>query len=115
MRTDGAARRKVAPRRCQARPALAGQQRTEQQDRPAQAADQRAVRLVLDDVRAAHPKRAAADALHFGADVEQQPRHHFHIADARDVVQDALVGCQQAGGEQGQGSVLVALDLHFSR
>ena len=60
--------------------------------------------------RRPHAQRRRADALDFGADVEQQPRHHLDVADARHVGQHALVVGQQAGGQQRQRGVLVAFD-----
>src|SRR5476649_591885 len=45
--------------------------------------------------------------LDLGAEVEEQPRHHFHVADARHVGEDAFLGRQQARGNQRQRGVLV--------
>ena len=51
-----------------------------------------------------------ADAVDLGAEVEQQPRHHLDVADARHVGQHALLVGQQARGQQRQRRVLVAFD-----
>ena len=56
---DRAARGKIAARRRQPRAPAPRQQRAEEQHRAAQAADERAVRLVLRDLRAAHAQRRA--------------------------------------------------------
>ena len=58
--------------------------------------------------RRADAQRRRADAVYLGAEIEQQPRHHLDVADARHVGQDALVVGQQAGGQQRQRGVLVA-------
>ena len=49
------------------------------------------------------------------AEIEEQPRHHLDVADARHVGQHALLGRQQAGGEQRQRGVLVAFDVDGAR
>ena len=103
---------KVAARRRHDRAPAARQQRPQQQHRAAQPADQRAIGLVLGDVRAANAQRRAADAFDVGAEVEQQPRHHLDVGDAGHVVQRAPLVGQQARGNQRQRRVLVALDVH---
>ena len=111
MRPDGAPRRKVAAgRRHEGAPA-AREQRPQQQHRAAQPADQRAIGLVLGDLRAADAQRRAADAFDLGAEVEQQPRHHLDVGDARHVVQRAPLVGQQARRHQRQRRVLVAFDV----
>ena len=115
MRADRAARRKVAAGRRQMRAPSARQQWTEQQDRPAQPADQRAVGLVLDDVGTAHAKRRAPNAFDMSAKIEDEPRHHLDVADARHVGQHAFFGGEEARREDRQRRVLVAFHLHRSR
>ena len=88
------------------------EQRPEQQHRPAQPADQRAVGRMRAHARRADAQRGAADAVDLGAEVEQQARHHLDVADARHVGQHALVFGEQARRQQRQRGVLVALDGH---
>ena len=57
-------------------------------------------------------QRRRADALDFGADVEQQPRHHLDVADARHVGQDALFLGEEARRQQRQRRVLVSFNGH---
>ena len=56
-------------------------------------------------------QRRRADAVDLGAEVEQQPAHHFHVGDARNVAQHALLLGQQARGDERQRGVLVAFDI----
>ena len=56
----------------------------------------------FDDLRTAHAQRRGADALDLGAEIEEQPRHHLDVADARHVGEHALFGRQQARREQRQ-------------
>src|SRR5689334_6869829 len=107
-------RRKIAAGRGDVRAPDAGQQRTEQQHRPAQPTHQRPVRDVTADFRRAYPQRRAPDAIDLGAEIQQQTRHHFDVADPGNVGQHALVFSQQAGGEQRQRRILVALDRDTS-
>jgi hypothetical protein len=107
---DRSARGKITPGRRNVRTAGARKERSEQQHRAAQPADQRSVRRMLEDGGRTHPEGRAADSLDLGAEIEQQPRHHLDVADPRDVRQDAFVFGQQARGQQRQGRVLVALD-----
>ena len=97
------------------RAAATREQRTEQQHGPAQPADQGAVGLVLGDRAAAHAQRRAADAFDLRAQIEEQPRHHFDVADPRHVRQHAFVRRQQARGEQRQRGILVAFDRDGTR
>ena len=108
---DRAARRDITAGRRQARAPAAREQRTDEEDRPAQAADQRRVGFVLHDLRAAHAQRRAADPLDLGPEIQEQPRHHFHVADARHVGEDAFLGREETRREQRQRGVLVAFDL----
>ena len=79
---------------------------TEPRSRPTSAA----IGIVLPAPAGSDPQRRGPDAIDLGADVEQQPRHHLDVADARHVRQHALVFGQQARGEQRQRRVLVAFD-----
>ena len=106
-----APRRKIAARRRDDGAAAARQQRPHQQHRAAQASDQRAVGLVLGDVGAADAQRGAADAFDLGAEIEQQPRHHLDVGDARHVGERAPLVGQQARRHQRQRRVLVAFDV----
>ena len=110
VRRDAAPRGKITAGRRDAGAAAAREQRTEQQHRPAQPADQRTIGSLRANRRRADPQRGRADALDLGTDVEQQARHHLDVADARHVGEHALVLAQQAGNEQRQRRVLVALD-----
>jgi hypothetical protein len=56
-------------------------------------------------------ERRAADAVDFSAEIEDQPRHHFDVADAGHVREDALLRGEHARRQQRQGGVLVAFDL----
>ena len=71
---------------------------------------QASIRVVRVNARRPDPQRGCPDTFDLGADVEQQPRHHLDVADARHVAEDAFVFGEQAGGEQRQRGVLVALD-----
>ncbi len=110
---DGAPHREVAAGRGQPYAPAPRKQRAEQQHRPAQASDQCRIRLVLQDLGAPDAKRRRADAVDFGAKVQQQARHHLDVADAGHVVKDALVFGQQARRQQRQRGVLVALDVNL--
>ena len=57
-------------------------------------------------------QRRRADAFDFGADIEQQPRHHLDVADARHVGQDALLLGEETRRQQRQRGVLVAFHGH---
>ena len=86
MGADGAARRKVAAGRRQVRTAAPREQRTEQQHRTAQPADQRAVGLVLRHARDTARAASWCRCLRLRAPRStQQPRHHLDIADPRHV------------------------------
>ncbi len=113
VRVDRAPHGKVAARRGQPHASASRQQRAEQQHRPAQAADQCRIGLVLQDLGAPNAKRRRADAIDLCAEVEQQARHHLDVADARHVVKHALVFGQQARRQQRQRGVLVALDVNL--
>ena len=113
VRVDGPPHGKVAARRGQPHASAPRKQRAEQQHRPAQAADQCRIRLVLQDLGAPDAKRRRADAVDFGAQVQQQARHHLDVADAGHVVKHALVFGQQARRQQRQRGVLVALDVNL--
>ncbi len=101
----GASLRAAAPR----------EHRAEQQHGAAQPADQRALRLVAHDLRAADAEGAGADAVDLGAEVGEQAGHHLDIADARHVGEHALLLGQQAGRQQRQRGVLVAADGDAAR
>ena len=92
------------PRRASSGPSS----RTDPRSRPTSAGSG----VVLRHLGAPDSQRARPDAIDLGAEIEQQSRHHFHVADARHVVQDALLLGEQAGGHQRQRRVLVALDLY---
>ena len=51
-----------------------------------------------------------ADAVHLGAEIEKEPRHHFDVPDARHVGQDALVLGQETRRQQRERGVLVAFN-----
>ena len=115
MRRERPARGKITAGRGELRAAAACQQRTEQQDRSAQPADQRAIGLVFHQLGTPDAQRRAADAFDLRAQIEEQPRHHFDIADPRHVRQHAFVRRQQARGEQRQRGILVAFDRDGTR
>jgi hypothetical protein len=115
MRGNRAAGRKISSGRCKDGPPAAREQRPEEQHRAAQAAHQRGVWFILDDIRAADPQRRAPDALNLGAKLQEQPRHHLDVPDAWNVGEHALFGRQQARGQQRQRRILVAFDLHAAR
>ena len=91
------------------------QQRTEEQHRSPQAAHQRGVRLVLDDLSTAHVECGRADALDLRAEIDEQLRHDLDIADARHVREHAFFRRQQAGREQRQRRVLVPFHMDTAR
>jgi hypothetical protein len=112
VRRDRSPRREIAAGRREMRASTPGEQRSEQQDGAAQPPDEGAVGLVLRHLGTADPKRRAADALDLRAEIEQKPRHHFDVADARHVREDAFLGRQQARGQQRQRGILVTFDFH---
>ncbi len=67
---------------------------------------------MLAQPRRADPEGRAADAVDLRPDIEEQPRHYLHVADAWHVRQNAFVLGQQTCREQGQRGVLVAFDGH---
>ena len=83
---------------------------TDPRNRPTRAA----VRLVLGDLAAADPQGGRADAVDLGAEIEEEPAHDLDVRDARHVIEHALVGCEQTGGNQRQRGILVAFDVHPS-
>jgi hypothetical protein len=107
---DRPACRKVAAGRGELRTAAPREERTQQENRPAEAAHHRPIGLVLQHVGAPHAQRRGADAVHLGAEVHEQLRHHLDVTDARHVAEHALLGREQAGREQRQRGVLVAFD-----
>ena len=111
MCTDAAARWEIAARRRDDGAAAARQERPHQQDRPAKAADQRAVGLVFRHFLAADPQRGRADAVHLGAEIEEQAAHHLDVRDARHVREHTRLLGQQAGRNQRERRVLVAFDV----
>ena len=102
----------IAPRWCDVSAPQSRQQRTEQQHRPAEPANQRAIGLVGDDLRRPDAQRGRADAVDFGAEVEQQSRHYLDVADAWDVREQALLVREEARGQQRQRRILVAFHRH---
>ncbi len=80
MGRDGPPRGKITSRRRHDGPAATREQRAQQQHRSAKPADQRAIRFVLGDFRAADRQLRPADAVDLGAEIEQQARHHFDVA-----------------------------------
>ena len=110
MRRDRAARGKITTRRRDVRAPCPREQRPQQQHRPAQAADERAVGRIRLCILRPNAERRRADAVHFGTEIQQQSRHHLDVADARHVGEHAFVFGQQAGREQRQRGVLVPLD-----
>ena len=115
MRRNRPPRREIPSGLREPRASAPGQQRPNQQHGSAQPADERAVGLVLHDLPAPHAKCRAADALDFCAEIEQQPRHHLHVGDARHICQHALLGRQQACGEQRKRRVFVAFHVNGPR
>ena len=111
MRGQGSAGWEVAAGRRQQRPTPASEQRSDQQHGTTQPADQQGVWLVFDDLTAAHAKGARPDALDFGSEINEQPRHHINVADQWHVCQNTRLGRQQTRGQQRQRGILVALYL----
>ena len=111
MGRDRATRRKVAPGRREFGATSPGEQRSEEEHRPAKAAYERRVWFLFDDVGASDSEGGASHPFDLGAEIEEQARHHFDIADARYVGQHALVAREQARGKQRQGRVFVAFDF----
>ncbi len=111
VRGQGTPGWEVAARRRQQRPTSASEQRSDQQHGTTQPADQQGIRLVFDDLTAAHAKGASPDAFDFGSEINEQPRHHVNVADQWHVRQNTRLGRQQTRGKQRQRGVLVALNL----
>ena len=105
VRRDGAPRRKVAAGRRDV-PGRAREERTEEQHRAAQPANETAIGRIGGELRRADAQRRHADHVHFGADPEQ-PRHHLDVADARDVAQHAFFVGEETRGQQRQRRVLL--------
>jgi hypothetical protein len=110
VRGDGAAGRKIASGRRQARRAAPREQRAQQQDRSAQAADEHRIGSVavhLDALDAQMPGAATFDTRPERLDQIEQ---HVDVANSRYVGQLAGRARQHARGNQRQRRVLVPLD-----
>ena len=90
------------------------EQRANQQNRAANAADELRVGLVLNHLLTADADRRRPDAFHGRAQVEQQLRHRLDVLDPRHVGEHAFFGRQQARRQQRQRGVLVAFDINGS-
>ncbi len=110
VRRDGAPRREVAARRRQAHAAGPGEQRAHQQHRPAQAADQLRIGRVARHRRRRDLERRRPESADPGAQAGEQVGHHADVRDARHVLETARLVAEQAGGDQRQRGVLVAVD-----
>jgi hypothetical protein len=84
----------------------------EEEHRAAKPSHQASIRVVRVDARRPDPQRGCPDTFDLGADVEQQPRHHLDVADARHVGQHALLFSEEARRQQRQRGVLVAFHGH---
>ena len=115
VRCDRAARRKIAAWRREVRAAPAREQRTEKQHRAAKAADERRIRLVFRQRLALHAEGRRPDAVHLRAEVLEQARHAFDVADPRNIREHALFRGEQTGREQWQRGVLVAFNFDRTR
>ena len=80
----------------------------------AKAADERAIGFVGGDVRAPDAQRGGANPFDLGAEIQQQPRHHFDIGNPGHVAQRAPLIGQQARGDQRQRGVLVPFHVDAS-
>jgi len=111
MRGNRTACRKVAARQRESGAAAPREQRTYQQHRTAQAADERRVGFVFGDLFASHPQRRRACAFDRRAEIDEQLHHRVHVFDARHVGERALLCRQQTRGQERQRGVLVAFDV----
>jgi len=114
MRCERAARRKIAAWRREARPPSSREQWTGQQDRSAQASDERGVRIVFHQIAASHPQRGRSQAVDLRSKIGQQSCHLLDVPNERNVREHAFFGRQQARGEQRKGGVLVPLHFNLS-
>ena len=111
MRGHRAPAREVAAGLADAGPPGAGEERGDEEHRAAEPGDERGVGVGGPELPAAHPQRRRADAVDLRPEALEEAAHRLDVADARGVLEDALLGREQAGGEDRQRRVLVALDL----
>ena len=114
MRVDAAAANHVATGRRHEYLAAAGEQRAGEQDRGADADAECAIDRRRDVAGGLDAQRVLLQPLHLGTGRPDEVGHHLDVADARHVLDHALVLSQETGGDDRQRAVLVAADLHAS-
>ena len=67
------------------------------------------------DVGAVHVHRGAVDGAHIGAQLLQNIQNQCHVADLGNVLNAAYPVHQQGGGDYGDGGILRAADVNFSK
>ena len=115
VRVDAASADDVATRRRHEDLAAAGEQRAGQKDRGTDADAERAIDRRRDVAGGLDAQRVALHPLHVGAGGGDELRHHLDVADARHVLDHALVLGQQARSDDRERAVLVAADLDAAR
>ena len=106
-----AASREISTRWRETRPPHPREERADQQNRSAEPANQVRIRALACDTPAPDSHLGRPNPLHFGTQASEQLAHHGDILDPRHVRQRARLIGQQAGREQRQRGVLVALDV----
>ena len=114
VRVDPAAADHVATWRRHEHLAAAGEQGAGQQNRGADPHAQRPVDRGCDVAGSLDAQRVALEPFHLSARRADELSHHLDVADARHVLDHALVLGQQAGRDDRQRAVLIATDLYTS-
>src|SRR3990170_188183 len=102
----------VAARRAAGRLAEATEERPHHEEARPLIDDEIVRRVEALDAGGAHAPEAGALVAHLGAERGEDARHRAHVLDVGDVLQDALLGGEQAGGEGIVSRVLGAADAH---
>ncbi len=115
MRGDRPPGRKVAAGRGEPRGTVAREQRPQQQHRSAEAPDEQRIGAIARHAFAVDPQRARPTPLDTRAERLDEIEHHVDVPDPRHVPELAGLIREQAGGDQRQRRVLVALDVDCAR
>ena len=114
VRRDRSPGREIPAGPGEPRRAAAREQRSKEEHRAAQPADQIRVGFVRPDLAATYSQRRCAEPLHRCAQALEQCSQHLDVPDARHVVKHALLVGEKAGGKQRQRRILVAVDRELS-
>ena len=115
VRVDAAAANHVATWRRYEHRATARQERSGKQDRGANLHAECTIDLWCNLAGSLDAERVLLDPLNLSTDGLDEVCHHFRVADARHVLDDALLIRQQTGRDDRQRTVLVAADRDATR